>query len=128
VYGVTVECERATIAFRQPGDAYVYPAAGVLPDNAALQWEKTIVPEWHFTPEHLPRDIRRQWLHLGNQALAADLIEAIEQNRQPMSPLAHSILITEMVQGVYASHFADGRRVPIPLADRAHPLLAARAG
>lgn len=123
VFGLSVECERATLAFRQPGDVFIYPAAGVLPDIAALQWEKTVVPDWHFTPEHLPRDFRN-WLHLGNQILARDLIAAVEQDREPLSPLRHAAWITEMVQGVYASHLDGGRRVAIPLAERKHPLAA----
>lgn len=121
VFGLTVECERATLAFRQPGDVYVYPAAGILPDIAALAWEKTIVPEWHFTPEHLPRDFSK-WLHLGNQILARDLMAAIDENRAPLSPLEHAAWVTEMVQGVYVSHLDGGRRVAIPLAERKHPL------
>ncbi len=123
VYSLMVECEKVTVCFRQPGDAYVYPAGGMLPDIAALQWDKTIIPEWHFTPEHLPRNISRDWLHRGNQTMAADLIQAIEQNRVPMSPLANAGMITEMVQGVYRSHLDGGRRVAIPATDRHHPLL-----
>ena len=42
--------------------------------------------------------------------------------RDPLSPLRSGILITEMVQGVYASHLADGKRLSIPLAERKHPL------
>ena len=52
-----------------------------------------------------------------------DLIDACEKRREPLSPLSHALLITEMVQGTYASHFAEGRRLPIPLTDRRHPLL-----
>ena len=124
VYGLTVECEKATLSFRQPGDVYVYPAGGILPDNPALQWEKTIIPEWHFTKEHLPRNVAADWLHRGNQTMASDLIQAIEQNRSPLSPLANAASITEMVQGVYRSHLDGGRRVAIPAADRHHPLLS----
>src|SRR5262249_21754770 len=40
VYGLTIECEKATLQLRQPGDVYVYPAAGILPDLDALKWEK----------------------------------------------------------------------------------------
>jgi predicted dehydrogenase len=122
VYGLTVECERATLAWRQPGDVYVYPAPGVLPDLDALKWDKTWVESWHFTPEHLPRNVSKEWLLLGNQTLARDLIDAVEQKRDPLSPLAHAGWVTEMVQGVYASHFADGRRITLPQAERRHPL------
>lgn len=122
VYGLTIECEDAVLKLRQPGDVYVYPANGVLPDFESLAWKKLWIEDWHFTPEHKPRPIRQEWLSLGNRALANDLLDAIEKNREPLSPFKHAMLITEMVQGVYASHFADGRRLPIPLADRTHPL------
>ena len=122
VYSLMVECEKATLCFRQPGDVYVYPSGGMMPDNVALQWEKTIIPEWHFTPEHLPRNVASDWLHRGNQTMAGDLIQAIEQNRSPLSPLDHVASITEMVQGVYQSHLAGARRMPIPATERHHPL------
>jgi predicted dehydrogenase len=122
VYGVTLECEDAVLQLRQPGDVYVYPANGVLPDFEQLAWKKLWIEDWHFTPEHQPRPIRQEWLSFGNRTLANDLLDAIEKDREPLSPFRHAHLITEMVQGVYASHFADGRRLPIPLADRKHPL------
>ena len=112
VYGLTIECEDAVLQLRQPGDVFVYPANGVLPDFEQIQWKKLWVEDWHFTPEHQPRPIRQEWLAHGNRTLANDLLDAVEKNREPLSPLRHALLITEMVQGVYASHFADGRRLP----------------
>jgi predicted dehydrogenase len=123
VYGLTLECERATLQLRQPGDVYVYPANGVLPDLDELRWNKVWIEDWHFTPEHQPKPVRSEWLKLGNQTLALDLIQAIEKQHEPLSPLKHAVLIAEMVQGTYASHFADGRRMRIPLSERGHPLL-----
>ena len=122
VYGLTIECEDAVLQLRQPGDVYVYPANGVLPDFEQLSWKKLWIEDWHFTPEHQPRPIRQEWLAHGNRTLANDLLDAVEKNREPLSPLRNALLITEMVQGVYASHFADGRRLTIPLAERRHPL------
>ncbi len=122
VYGLTVECERATLQWRQPGDVFVYPAPGVLPDLDELKWNRLWIEDWHFTKEHLPRPLRQEWLAHGNRTLAQDLIDAVETQREPLSPLKHGLLITEMVQGTYASHFANGRRLPIPLQDREHPL------
>lgn len=122
VYGLTIECEDAVLQLRQPGDVYIYPANGVLPDLEQLAWKKLWIEDWHFTPEHQPRSIRQEWLTLGNRALANDLLDAIEKDREPLSPIRNAVLITEMVQGVYASHFAGGRRMPIPLTDRRHPL------
>jgi predicted dehydrogenase len=124
LYGLQIECERAAIYLRQPGDVYVYPAPIVLPDLEDLSWEKQWIESWHFTPEHKPRPIRREWLRLGNNYLANDLLDAIEEDREPLTSGRSALAVTEVVQGVYASHFADGRRLSIPLADRKHPLSA----
>jgi predicted dehydrogenase len=125
LYGLTLECQQARLQIRQPGDVYVYPAPCVLPDLEKLEWEKQWLEAWHFTPEHKPRSIRSQWLRLGNTYLANNLMDAIEQDQEPLSGLQHAQWITEMVQGVYASHLSAGKRLEIPLAHRAHPLLPA---
>ena len=125
LYGLTLECQQARLQIRQPGDVYVYPAPCVLPDLEKLEWEKQWLEAWHFTPEHKPRPIRSQWLRLGNTYLANNLMDAIEQDQEPLSGLQHAQWITEMVQGVYASHLSDGKRLGIPLAQRAHPMVPA---
>jgi len=122
LYGVFLECEKAAIHFRQPGDAWIYPAPKVLPDQKHLAWQRITIPGWHTDKNGQPRDVRRTWIRHGNTVLATDLVEAIRQNREPLSGLDHAMAITEMVQGVYASHFARGLRLPIPLIDRRHPL------
>ena len=124
LYGVFVECERALLRFRQPGDVFIYPAPAVLPDLENLTWKKLWIEDWHFTPEHKPRtDLRRTWIHYGNRFMANNLIDAIENDAKPLSSIDHAVAITEVVQGVYASHFSEGRRMPIPLKSRRHPLL-----
>ena len=123
LYGLFVECERASLMLRQPGDVYVYPAPRVLPDLAELTWEKQLIPDWHFDAGGKPRALRKEWLRIGNRRLATDLLAAIEEDRDPISPVTHGVWITEMVQGVYASHLKGGVRLAIPLEDRRHPLL-----
>jgi predicted dehydrogenase len=127
LFGVTIECEKQRIQLRQPGDAYLYGAPTVLADIDALNWEKTSIEDWHFLPDGTPRPLRREWLHIGNTILANDLIDAIEQDREPISGIERAMLITEVVQGVYASHFT-GRRVDIPLENRTHPLEESSSG
>ena len=123
LFGVMLECERKRIQLRSPGDAYLHDAPTVLADNRNLKWEKLLVEDWHFTPsgEPNPQIENKGWRHVFNNTLANDLIDAIEQDRPPLSGLEHAIQITEVVQGVYASHFS-GRRVDLPLKDRVHPL------
>lgn len=123
IYGLFLECERASLMLRQPGDIYVYPAPRVLPDLEDLSWQKQWIEDWHFDAEHKPRPLRREWIHLGNRFLAEDLIRSIESKTDPLSPISHGVYVTEIVQGVYASHLQDGRRLSIPLQDRTHPLV-----
>lgn len=122
LYGMILECEKAALYLRQPGDVYLYPAPLVLPDFGTLKWDKLWVESWHFTPEHQPRDHTRTFLREGNTILANDLLDAIEQNREPLSNVVAGQRVLEMVQGVYASHLDGGKRLTIPLVDRAHPL------
>jgi predicted dehydrogenase len=57
----------------------------------------------------------------GNVRLVRDLIEAIEQDRQPLSSGYDGRWSLEMILAVYASQRA-GTRIPLPLKDRRHPL------
>ncbi|REJ72766.1 MAG: gfo/Idh/MocA family oxidoreductase [Planctomycetota bacterium] len=122
LYGLSLECEQASLMLRQPGDVFVYPAPRVLPDIEDLAWDKQVIPDWHFDADGNARPLRKEWLRLGNGVLANDLITAIEEDRDPLSPITHGVWITEMVQGVYASHLSGGVRLGIPLAERRHPL------
>jgi predicted dehydrogenase len=124
LYGLTVECERAMLHVRSPGDVYVYPAAQVVPEDAKLSWEKIWIEDWHFTPEHQPRP-SNDWLHRGNAILVKELLAAAEQRREPTTSGRDAHLVVEMIQGVYASHLSEGRRLKIPLDQRRHPLAAA---
>ena len=121
--GVTIECEKKRIQLRSPGEVYLYDAPTVLADHQNLRWKRLVVPDWHFTPEGKPNPQLegKRWRQVLNNALADDLIDAIERDQPPLSSLEHAVQITEIVQGVYASHFS-GRRVDLPLKDRVHPL------
>ena len=122
LYGLSLECERASLELREPGDVYIYPAPRVLPDIQDLAWQRVWLPEWHERPEHAPDLLRKNWLSIGNKTLARDLIEAAETDREPFSSIQMVRFVNEMVQGVYSSHLNSGCRIDIPLADRAHPL------
>ncbi len=122
LYGLSLECERASLELREPGDVYIYPVPRVLPDLQNLVWERVWLPEWHERPEHAPDLLRKNWLSIGNKALAWDLIDAAETDREPLSSIRMVRFVNEMVQGVYSSHLRSSRRITIPLAERAHPL------
>jgi predicted dehydrogenase len=59
----------------------------------------------------------------ANRALVVDLLEAIEQNREPKANGRHALWTMEMALAVYESHL-NGARVPFPLKNRRHPLTA----
>ncbi|MDA1137581.1 MAG: Gfo/Idh/MocA family oxidoreductase [Planctomycetota bacterium] len=120
LYGLRIECEHALLHIRSQAEVSIYPAPVVLPEKQDLKWERMILPEWHYNSEGLPRDLKG-WLHLGNHALSENLMDAIEYQREPATSLNSARAAMEMIQGVYASHFA-GRRLSIPLEDREHPL------
>ncbi len=121
IYGLRIECERALLHVRRLGDIYVYPAPLVLPELPDLSWQKTWIEHWHFTPEHKPADLS-DWIPRGNRYLASELIRAIENDSEPVASGQAAQYIMEMVQGVYASHLSEGRRIAIPQRERTHPL------
>ena len=88
----------------------------------SIGFEKVWMPEWHALPEHEAPLFPENWLSMGNQILARDLIDAIEADREPLSSIGAARFVNEMVQGVYASHLSGGRRLTIPLTERVHPL------
>jgi predicted dehydrogenase len=81
----------------------------------------------------MPGDSGQRWVPLlepgdgslgtGNQLAIADLIEAIETDRKPVSGASDAVAALEMILGAYESHITGGR-VELPMANRSHPLLA----
>jgi predicted dehydrogenase len=120
-YGVLLECERALLHIRARGEVFTYPSPFAVPEEPGLTWERTMIADWHFTPERLPRDLGN-YLHLGNQSLVRDLFAAIEEDRPPLASAVDARYALEVIQGTYASHLAGGLRMPIPLETRRHPL------
>jgi predicted dehydrogenase len=61
-----------------------------------------------------------RFLH-NNRYAVWDLMQAIEEDRQPVSNIYNGRLVVEMICGIYASHL-QGAVVSFPLKDRSHPL------
>jgi predicted dehydrogenase len=122
IYGLTLHCERALICMRTHGEVFIYPAPALAPENDARRWEKVWVEDWHFTPEHKPAP-PNDYILRGNRMLVRELVRAIETGTEPPASIHDALLVTEIIQGAYASHLAGGARVRIPLAERRqHPL------
>ena len=121
IYGLTIQCEKGTILVRTHSDVFIYSAPVMEPENEKLSWQKVWVEDWHFTAEHKPAAFN-DYLLRGNQTLVRELVAAIEKDIEPTASLRDAVFVTEIIQGAYASHFAGGKRLSIPLADRKHPL------
>ena len=68
-----------------------------------------------------PEPLKVQGYGGGNPVAVADLIEAIEQDRQPKSNMYDARAATEMIIAVFESHRVGGP-VSFPLENRKHPL------
>jgi predicted dehydrogenase len=124
IYGLAIQCEQALVCMRTRGEVFVYPAPVIEPENPRRSWEKIWVESWHFTPEHHPAPLN-DYILRGNQTLVRELAAAIEHGTEPTASL-REVLVTEIIQGSYASHFAEGKRISIPLVERRHPLEGVR--
>ncbi len=98
-------------AFSLPGDVanrlMVYPHPVINPSNADQQWEAIHLDDTPFFK--------------GNELAILDLIDAIENDRKPISAAEDAVAALEMILGAYESQLT-GQRVPFPIANREHPL------
>lgn len=85
----------------------VYPYPVLLPSNPAQAWETLDLDDTPFFK--------------GNELAIRDLIDAIENNRKPISAAEDAVAALEMILGAYESQLS-GQRVPFPIANREHPL------
>jgi hypothetical protein len=69
----------------------------------------------------LPPEARARTRDAANARMVADLLDAIEKNRDPICSARDGQWTIEMVTGIYQSHFAEAK-VRFPLRDRRHPL------
>lgn len=66
-------------------------------------------------------------LHAGNVAAVTDLLDAIQNDRQPGCSMYDGRAVVEMIAAVFASQRA-GKPVSLPLVERANPLAAMKDG
>jgi predicted dehydrogenase len=69
-----------------------------------------------------PPEGRNRSREAANALMVADLLQAIEENREPACSARDGLWTVEMVSGIYQSHLAGGR-IAFPLRDRRPPLL-----
>lgn len=67
------------------------------------------------------------YFSINNRFAAWDLVQAIEENREPLAGAREAANVLELIQGIYASQLS-GRRIDLPLLERKHPLEQTTAG
>ena len=61
------------------------------------------------------------YFSINNRLAAWDLVQAIEEGREPRASTADAAAVLEIIQGIYLSQL-EGRRIEFPLTNRRHPL------
>ena len=110
-----VQGSEGAVSIINDGERRVHISRRSLHDPDACAWEPIRDPEWPAVPPE-------QRMTAGNRLLAADLISAIEEGREPICGATDARAITEMIVSAYASHIARAR-VELPMAADEHPLL-----
>ncbi len=85
----------------------VYPYPVLVPASPDQAWEAIDLDDTPFSS--------------GNDLAIRDLIDAIENDRKPISAAEDAVAALEMILGAYESQLSGGR-VSFPIANRAHPL------
>ena len=108
-YGMEIVGSDGTFSLR--GDVanrlMVYPYPVLVPSNTDQEWQAIDLDQTPFSQ--------------GNELAIRDLIDAIENDRKPISAAEDAVAALEMILGAYASQLT-GQRVSFPIANREHPL------
>lgn len=114
--GMEIEGSEGVIALRGGGSgpAMLYPHPVFDPAAASQQW----------SPLDAGAD---ESLSTGNDLAVADLIDAAEADREPLSSARDAVAALEMILGAYEAEITGGR-VEFPMQRREHPLVAWGAG
>lgn len=94
--------------------------AAAVPEEAE-GWEPIEVPPEPVVPGSPPLATGHPPTR-GNLLAIADLIRAVEEDRQPLVSARDGRWAIEMVHGIYWSHLG-GCRIPFPIEQRRHPLI-----
>lgn len=85
----------------------VYPYPVLVPSNPDQEWGAMDLDQTPFSS--------------GNGLAIRDLIDAVENDRKPISAAEDAVAALEMILGAYESQLS-GQRVPFPITNREHPL------
>lgn len=130
--GLVVIGTKGSLAVRYDGKRPLrINRSATLPFEDHAIFEDVPLTETRSIPGAVPLDYAAMGLAAGNYShqyyadnnrfAAWDLLQAIDEDREPISSAAAVLTSLEMIVGVYAAHLA-GRPVALPLEDRKHPL------
>jgi predicted dehydrogenase len=119
-FGLQIIGSEGRIAIRADGDplAYLIRENPFQPQTKPSPW-LPITTGGVNVPEPDPERIHDVQHH---DAAVRDLIQAVEQDRQPLCDAREAGWTVEMICGVFKSHRQNGAAVPLPLVRRDHPL------
>ena len=108
-YGMEIVGSKGTISLRggAANNIAIYPYGLWAPTDASQKWEKL--------------DLDDTSLQTGNQLAIIDMMDAIENDREPISSDRAAVAALEMILGAYESQITGGR-VMFPMKNRKHPL------
>ena len=108
-YGMEIAGSEGMISLRggTASNAAIYPYPLWAPADTSQKWE--------------PLELDDTPLYTGNQLAIRDLIDAIENDREPLSSGRAAVAALEMILGAYESQIIGGR-VILPMENRKHPL------
>jgi predicted dehydrogenase len=96
--------------------AYLLEDPSWMPGKSKAQWQ-----EITSAGVGKPEPLKDGGLGMGNKLIAQDLLDAIENDRQPLGSIYDGRAALEMILAVYESHKLE-RPVELPLKNRKHPL------
>ena len=108
-YGMEIIGSEGRLSMRGGGgdNLVIYPHPCWSPADNSQKWETVQVDDTPFSS--------------GNNLAVIDLIDAIENDRKPISAAEDAVAALEMILGAYESQLT-GKRVSFPIANREHPL------
>lgn len=103
------------------GEMYRYPHGLWIPGEEDGRWERIFIDDWERRPDGTPRTESEQ-MHLSNQMIAEELIQAIEEGREVIncSNGQDGRAALEMIMAVHESQRLR-TRVSFPLKTRENP-------
>ncbi len=112
---IDIDCDRDPIAHLVPGNPFqpTDTTRRPLPISSAGIGKPEPIHNLH-------REIS------AHRVAIADLLDSLQQDRQPLCGVEEAAMTVEMICSVFASHLQGGRAVDIPLADRKNALAGSR--